>query len=29
MITKKISHFGVLVHDTEAATKLWTESFGP
>ena len=28
MITKKISHFGVLVHDAEAATKLWTESFG-
>ena len=28
MITKKISHFGVLVHDAEAATKLWTEPFG-
>ena len=28
MITKNISHFGVLVHDAEAATKLWTESFG-
>ncbi len=28
MITKKISHFGVLVHDADAATKLWTESFG-
>ena len=28
MITKKISHFGVLVHDAEAATKLWTEFFG-
>ena len=28
MNTKKISNFGVLVHDVEAATKLWTESFG-
>ena len=28
MITNKISHFGVLVHDADAATKLWTESFG-
>ena len=28
MITKKISHFGILVHDAEAATKLWTEAFG-
>ncbi len=28
MKTKKISHFGVLVHDADAATKLWTESFG-
>jgi methylmalonyl-CoA/ethylmalonyl-CoA epimerase len=28
MITKKISHFGVLVHDADAATELWTESFG-
>ncbi len=26
--TKKISHIGVLVHDADAATKLWTESFG-
>lgn len=25
---KKISHIGVLVHDVDAATKLWTESFG-
>ena len=28
MNTKKISHIGVLVHDVNAATKLWTESFG-
>jgi methylmalonyl-CoA/ethylmalonyl-CoA epimerase len=28
MKTKKISHIGVLVHDADAATKLWTESFG-
>jgi len=28
MITKKISHFGILVFDAEATTKLWTESFG-
>ncbi|MDP6872347.1 MAG: VOC family protein [Alphaproteobacteria bacterium] len=28
MKTNKISHFGVLVHDADAATKLWTESFG-
>lgn len=28
MNTKKISHIGVLVHDADAATKLWTESFG-
>ena len=28
MNTKKISHIGVLVRDAEAATKLWTESFG-
>lgn len=27
-MTKKISHFGILVHDADAATKLWTESFG-
>ena len=28
MNTKKISHIGVLVHDADASTKLWTESFG-
>ncbi len=28
MNTKKISHIGVLVDDAEAATRLWTESFG-
>ena len=28
MNTKKISHIGVLVRDVDAATKLWTESFG-
>ena len=28
MNTKKISHIGVLVHDADAATKLWTEAFG-
>ena len=28
MNTKKISHIGVLVHDADAATKHWTESFG-
>ncbi|MDP6813446.1 MAG: VOC family protein [Alphaproteobacteria bacterium] len=28
MITNKISHFGILVHDADAATELWTESFG-
>lgn len=28
MNTKKISHIGVLVHDADTATKLWTESFG-
>ncbi len=28
MSTKKISHIGVLVHDAEAASTLWTESFG-
>jgi catechol 2,3-dioxygenase-like lactoylglutathione lyase family enzyme len=22
------SHFGILVHDADAATKLWTEAFG-
>jgi catechol 2,3-dioxygenase-like lactoylglutathione lyase family enzyme len=27
-MTKKISHFGILVHDADAATKLWTEAFG-
>jgi len=26
--TQKISHFGILVHDADAATKHWTESFG-
>ena len=28
MKTKKISHIGVLVRDADAATELWTESFG-
>lgn len=28
MNTKKISHIGVLVHDADAATRLWTEAFG-
>ena len=28
MKTKRISHIGVLVHDADAATELWTESFG-
>ncbi len=28
MNTKKISHIGVLVHDADRATKLWTDSFG-
>jgi|TARA_B100002003_G_C14079409_1_gene519291 methylmalonyl-CoA epimerase len=28
MNTKKISHIGVLVHDADSATDLWTESFG-
>ena len=28
MKTKKISHFGVLVHDADAAAALWTASFG-
>lgn len=28
MRTKKISHIGVLVRDADAATRLWTESFG-
>jgi methylmalonyl-CoA/ethylmalonyl-CoA epimerase len=28
MKTNKISHIGVLVHDADAATKRWTESFG-
>ncbi len=28
MNTKKISHIGVLVHDADAATELWTGSFG-
>jgi methylmalonyl-CoA/ethylmalonyl-CoA epimerase len=26
--TNRISHIGILVHDADAATKLWTESFG-
>lgn len=25
---KRMSHIGILVHDLEAATKLWTEVFG-
>jgi methylmalonyl-CoA/ethylmalonyl-CoA epimerase len=28
MKTKRISHFGILVRDADAATRLWTESFG-
>lgn len=28
MKTTKISHIGILVHDADAATRLWTESFG-
>ncbi len=28
MNTRKLSHIGVLVHDADAATRLWTESFG-
>ena len=28
MKTNKISHIGVLVHDADAATELWTQSFG-
>ena len=28
MNTKKISHIGVLVHDADAATTLWTAAFG-
>ena len=28
MNTSKISHFGILVHDADAATKHWTECFG-
>jgi methylmalonyl-CoA/ethylmalonyl-CoA epimerase len=28
MHTRKISHIGVLVRDADAATRLWTESFG-
>jgi methylmalonyl-CoA/ethylmalonyl-CoA epimerase len=28
MITKKISHFGILVHDADAAVQHWTETFG-
>jgi methylmalonyl-CoA/ethylmalonyl-CoA epimerase len=28
MKTNKISHIGVLVHDADAATARWTESFG-
>ncbi len=28
MNTKKISHIGVLVHDADAASELWTGSFG-
>jgi methylmalonyl-CoA/ethylmalonyl-CoA epimerase len=26
--TRAISHIGILVHDADAATKLWTEAFG-
>ncbi len=28
MNTKRISHIGVLVHDADAAARLWTEAFG-
>ena len=28
MKTKRISHIGVLVHDVDAAARLWTEAFG-
>ena len=28
MQTRKISHFGILVHDADAATSLWCEAFG-
>ena len=28
MNTKRISHIGVLVHDADAVTRLWTEAFG-
>ena len=28
MNTKRISHIGVLVHDADAATRKWTETFG-
>ena len=28
MNTKRISHIGVLVHDADAATQLWTQAFG-
>lgn len=28
MKTKRISHIGVLVHDADAAARLWTEAFG-
>ena len=27
-MVKGISHIGVLVHDADAATKLWTDAFG-
>ncbi|MBC8241433.1 MAG: VOC family protein [Alphaproteobacteria bacterium] len=27
-MTNKISHFGILVHDADAATELWTSAFG-
>ena len=27
-MTRKISHIGILVHDVDAAAKLWTEAFG-
>ena len=26
--TRAISHIGILVHDADAATRLWTEAFG-
>ena len=28
MNTKKISHIGILVHDADRATQLWTDAFG-